>query len=102
MITMSEEFQVAVPPSFLALFVEPGRIKPNQPLAVIRERYGYCEDLASLLVETAKARRAQLGITESDVLARIESGLREGDVVGSAQEAEWVLTRLAELLDWQR
>jgi hypothetical protein len=99
---MSEEFQVIVPPSFLALFVEPGRIKPNQPLAVIRDRYGYCEDLANLLVETAKARQAELGITECDVLGRIETGLREGDVLGSAQEADWVMTRLAELLAWQR
>jgi hypothetical protein len=99
---MSDDFQPIIPPSFLALFVEPGRIKPQQSLAAIRERYGYCEDLASLLVDTSKNRKAQLGITEADVLDRIETGLRGGDVVACEKEAEWVMTRLAEMLGWPR
>ena len=98
---MSEDSQQIIPPSFMQLFVEPGRIKPNRTTAEIRDRYGFCEDLAFMLVDTAKTKQWQLGIDESDVLARIEAGLREGEVLASEQETRWVITRLAELLDWR-
>ena len=99
---MSEDDQLIIPASFSQLYVEPGRIKPSLSTAALRERYGFCEDLAVMLVDTAKTRQWQLGIDESDVLARVEAGLLEGEVLASAAETRWVMTRLAEVLDWRR
>jgi hypothetical protein len=97
---MSDESQIEIPPSFIALFVEPGRIKPSASRAEIQQRYEFCEDLASMLTETAQSRLWELGITESDVLARIRGGLLAGEAGVNATEAEWVTRRLAELLGW--
>lgn len=98
---MSDDNQIEVPPSFIALFVEPGRIKPNAPRAEIQQRYEFCEDLASMLTETAQSRLWELGITEGDVLERIHQGLLAGPVGVNAAEARWVTRRLAELLGWE-
>ena len=92
--------QIVVPPSFIALFVPPGRIRPTEPREHIAQRYELCEDMAQMLTETARARHFDLGITESDVLERIRRGLVHADSVLSLEEAHWVVRRLAELLDW--
>lgn len=97
---MTEESQIVVPRSFIDLFVPPGRIKPTAPREHILERYEFCEDLAQMLVEEARARLFGLGIAESDVLERMLAGLRAGTVVDEAQ-AGWIVRRLAELLDWE-
>jgi hypothetical protein len=86
---MSDDSQIVVPPSFVALFVPPGRLKPVLPREQIAERHELCEDLAQMLVETAQAKRFELGITEDAV----------GGVVDAAV-ARWVTHRLAELLEW--
>ncbi|MET0334521.1 MAG: ATPase with chaperone activity [Rhizobacter sp.] len=95
-----DEHQIEVPPSFIALFVPPGRIKPTASLREIRERYEYCEDLANMLTDTASTKLWQLGVSESDVLERVGQGLQGGQAGVSDTEAEWVLRRLAELLGW--
>lgn len=96
---MSDDSQIVVPPSFVALYVPPGRLKPTLPREQIAERHELCEDLAQMLTETAQLKRFELGITEDDVLVRLHAGLGAGGVV-SADEARWVTCRLAELLDW--
>ena len=98
---MSDESQIEVPPSFIALFVEPGRIKPNASREFIGERYEFCEDLATMLTEPAQSRLWEMGITEADVLERIHDGLLAGQASVNAAEAQWVTCRLAELLGWQ-
>jgi len=98
---MDDESQIQVPPSFIALFLEPGRIKPRASRAHITERYEYCEDLAQLLAQRATELRADLGITPEDVLERMGRGLADGPAGLDAAEARWVATRLAELLGWQ-
>lgn len=97
---MDEESQIQVPPSFIALFVEPGRVKPRASRAHITERYEYCEDLAQLLAQRATEIRADLGITGTDVLERMERGLAEPAAGVDPAEARWVTTRLAEILGW--
>jgi hypothetical protein len=97
---MSEDSQIVVPPSFVALFVPPGRIKPTAGRDEIGARYELCEDLAQMLTETARDKLWQLGITEADVLARMHAGLRGGELGLAAAEAGWVVQRLAELLEW--
>jgi len=97
---MSDDNQIEIPPSFIALFLDPGRTKPNAPHELIAQRYELCEDMACLLTETAKNMQFSLGITEGDVLQRCRQGLRAEGSVFSEQEAEWVIRRLAELLGW--
>lgn len=97
---MSEDSQIVVPPSFVALFVPPGRIKPTAGRDAIAARYELCEDLAQMLTEQASTKKWELGVTEDDVLERFERGLRADGGVVSAAEARWVVRRLAELLGW--
>jgi hypothetical protein len=96
---MSDESQIHIPPSFVALFVPPGRStsagssgpgKPTAARATIAARYEICEDLAHLLTDRAATIRWELGVTPADVLERIQRGLlAEGSGVD-------------ELLEWDR
>jgi len=99
---MSDDSHIVVPPSFIALFVAPGRTRPSASREHIAEHYELCEDLATMLTETARTRLWELGITEADVLERIQRGLPGSGLALSEAETRWVVTRLAELLDWDR
>ncbi len=99
---MSEDSQIVVPPSFIALFIAPGRSRPNAPREEIAARHEHCEDLACLLTEHARTQLWQLGVTEADVLERIHRGLLAGDTALPPAQARWVLCRLAELLEWEQ
>ena len=77
---MSDGNQIIIPPSFVALFVEPGRSKPSATREHIYERYDLCEDLANLLTEQATNKLWELGITEADVLERIYQGLGDDEI----------------------
>ena len=97
---MSETNQLPLPASFVALFVPPGRVKPAAAREEIAARYEFCEDLASALTERASTLLWELGVTEADVLERMQAGLAgEGSALSEA-EARWVVCRLAELLEW--
>ena len=63
-------------------------------------RYELCEDLASMLTETAKDKIFSLGIAEDDVLIQCYRGLAGEGAVVTKPEARWVIHRLAELLEW--
>lgn len=97
---MSEDSQIVVPPSFVALFVPPGRIKPGAPREHIAARHELCEDLAQALTEPAATRQWELGLSEDLVLERMGQGLNAEASGLTAAEARWVLRRLAELLGW--
>ncbi len=97
---MSDESQLVVPPSFIALYVKPGRIKPNASREEIAARYEFCEDLATMLVDHARAKLWELRVTEVDVLQRVRRGLTADQSGVNPVEAEWVIRRLAELLGW--
>ena len=97
---MDEDSQIVIPPSFIALFVPPGRIKPTASRQHMAERYEFCEDLAQMLTETASTKLFELGVAESDVLTRMRSGLLMPGGPVDAAEAGWVVSRLAELLGW--
>lgn len=98
---MSDENQIVVPPSFIALFVEPGRSRPTATREEIASRHEHCEDLANLLTEHASTRLWQLGVAEADVLERFHRGLLAGETALPPAEARWVVCRLAELLGWE-
>lgn len=97
---MSDEYQIEIPQSFIALFLDPGKTKPNASREHIAERYEFCEDLANMLTATAADMQFRLGVTESDVLQRVLAGLGGDAAVVEANEAQWVVCRLAELLNW--
>jgi len=97
---MYEEYQIEIPQSFMALFVESGRHKPNASRDVVAQRYELCEDMASMLTETARSMFISLGITEDDVLIQCYRGLTGSGAVVTGPEAIWVVHRLAELLEW--
>ena len=97
---MSDDNQTLIPPSFIALHVPPGRIKPTLPLQAMAQRYELCEDMAQMLTDTASTMLVTLGITEQDVLQRCRLGLLAEPAVVSADEAGWVVSRLAELMNW--
>jgi hypothetical protein len=97
---MSEESQIEIPPSFLELYLAPGRQKPSLPRAELAARYELCEDMAQMLTETARQMAFSLGITDDDVLTRCLQGLRADPAVVNRAESTWVITRLAELLNW--
>lgn len=92
--------QLQIPDSFMALFLPPGRARPQAPRREIVARYDYCEDLASALVDMADTQRWSLGVSEEAVLERIWRGLAAGQAGVNLAEARWVALRLAELLGW--
>ncbi|MDX9843535.1 MAG: hypothetical protein RBT42_07220 [Aquabacterium sp.] len=96
---MSDEYQIEIPPSFTALHLD-ARKRLTVPLATLRARYELCEDLAQHLTEHCRGIHVEIGVDEQEVLQRCERGLCAPDSVISASEAQWVVTRLAELLGW--
>lgn len=97
---MYEEYQIEIPQSFMALFIDPGRQKPNASRDVVAGRYELCEDMATMLTETAKDKLLSLGIAEDDVLEQCFRGLTGAGAVVTEPEAIWIVRRLAELFDW--
>ena len=97
---MSDENQIEIPPSFMALFIEPGRQKPSASRDEVAARYELCEDMANMLIETASNMFFSLGVTEKSVLVRCHDGLVGENPVVTKQEADWVIRRMAELLGW--
>ena len=97
---MSDDSQIFVPPSFVAVHTLPGRIKPSLPAAELAQRYELCEDLAQMLAPQAGELQARLDAPAHEVLARMGAGLMATPDLVAAPEGVWVLRRLAELLDW--
>jgi len=95
-----DESQLLVPESFAELFTTPGQRKPSIDRATLAEKFELCEDMAQMLTEHASQVLVKLGITEGDVLARMLQGLVAEEGRLSEGEALWVVSRLAELLQW--
>jgi hypothetical protein len=101
---LSDEAYLPLPESFARLYRAPG----GQPFAPrftlparqVHERHEFCEDLAQMLVDTARDKLFELGVAEEHVLERIALGLLADGAPVDAAEARWVVTRLAELLGW--
>ncbi len=98
--TVSDDNQILIPPSFIALYIAPGRTRPSAARREIAERYELCEDMASLLMDTARNRLWELSVDEAAVLQRILRGLRLPASGFSAAQARWIVYRLVELLGW--
>lgn len=93
--------QIEPPQSFMAMYVTPGRDRPNASQEVVLARYEQCEDMACVLVEHAQTLAFKENFSEAEVLARCHRGLLADASHFTAPEAHWVSFRLAELLGWE-
>ena len=99
---MSDDHQIEIPPSFFALYADPRRpYRLREPIGIVRARYEVCEDLATHLIEHARIQAHVEVPSEDEVLRRIHAGLCAAESGVAADEARWVVTRLAELLGWR-
>ena len=96
---MSDDYQIQIPPSFVALYSDRSR-RLTISLQALRQRYDLCEDLANHLVDFAKDVHHGLGVSEDEVLSRCRAGLLEPPAQVEPAEAQWIERRLAELLYW--
>ncbi len=97
---MSDDHQIHIPSSFLALYADLRTRRLREPIGEVRARYEVCEDLATHLVEHARVLAHASAPSEDEVLRRILAGLRAPGSGVTEGEARWVATRLAELLGW--
>ena len=97
---MSNENQIEIPQSFVALFVKPGRLKPDATHEVVLGRYELCEDMACTLTEHAAVLAFKENLSGKEVLQRCHQGLLADALNFSEKESAWVIRRLAELLEW--
>jgi hypothetical protein len=97
---MPDENQIEIPQTFIALFVERGRLQANATQQIVIARYELCEDMACTLVEHAQTMQFDQGLSEAEVLVRCHAALLAEASVITAKEAAWVIFRLAELLSW--
>lgn len=95
---MYDHNQTFVADSFMALFVRSGR--PTATRGEVERRYEFAEDIA-LHVAGMSAMVAVVDKSEQmDALNRCRLGLLVEPAQVSEVEANWVVRRVAELLDW--
>ena len=100
---MSDDNQLEIPQSFIALYLKPGAAKPDASRESIAQRYEFCEDMATMLTQTAQDMLHGQSLSQSHVLQNICTALTvqpPDQSVVSAPEAVWVVHRLAELSGW--
>ena len=94
---MDEQYQITIPPSFMAIYSRNGR--PIETRQTIEARYDLCEDLAAQTAETCQVLQFRDDLSEAEILKGCHAGLQTAGAV-SLQEADWVVSRTAELLGW--
>ena len=96
---MYDDNQIHVPPSFMAVYAD-SRGRLTETADHVRARYELCEDLAGHLVEHAQTLYHVQAPSEAEILLRIHAGLCTDESGVAVAEATWIVTRLAELLNW--
>ena len=92
--------QIEIPPSFSQLFrSHAGRL--TAPATTVLQRYELCEDLACALVEQAQNIYHRGHSDEEAVLLGLHSAIASPAAGLSPAEGQWVILRLAELLQWR-
>jgi hypothetical protein len=98
---VNPDSQQTLPESFVALSRRPGQLKPDLSIGELVARHELCDDFAQMLTEPARAWISDLGLHETDVLARVQAGIRQTGLGLSEAEQHWVLLRLRGLLGWE-
>lgn len=96
---MNQDSQILVPESFIALFRD-ARNRLTATREHLAARYELCEDLATLLTDHCRNVHWRDGVDEGEVLRRCLQGLMVKPASVEPNEAEWVVRRTAELLQW--
>ena len=96
---MDDHHQILVPDSFIALHTTRNG-RPSLPRRELIARYELCEDMATTLTEHCRTIHFRDGVDEAEALRRCHQGLVAEPAVLSAAQAQWVVKRTAELLDW--
>ena len=89
--------QTVVPEAFQALHASHGR--PRLSRAETEARHAACEDIALHTAQFLSERGVEAE-DSSDALGRCLTGLEASDGAASPAEAEWIVRRVAELMDW--
>lgn len=97
---MDDDNQIHVPPSFMAVYTD-ARGRLTDKADAVRTRYELCEDLAGHLVEQAQILYHVQAPSEKEILQRMHAGLCTPESAMAPGEATWIVSRLAELLQWQ-
>lgn len=97
---MDDTCQIDLPESFTALYVRPGRSKPNIPWEDLYARYELCEAMATMLQDTSSRMLHELRITEQVVLERCYLGLCQEGQPFTKPESVWIVRRLAEIINY--
>jgi hypothetical protein len=95
-----DENQTFLPESFSALYRDE-RQRLTEPKEAILGYYELCEDMAQMLVEHCRTVHFRDGVDERQVLERCHAGLVTQGSAFTEPQAEWVIRRTAELLEWQ-
>ena len=96
---MSDDNQTFVAESFIAIYRD-ARQRLTASREAIAARYELCEDMANLMTEHCRTIHFRDGVDEGEVLRRCHQGLLTRPATFEAAEAEWVVRRTAELMDW--
>ena len=96
---MSDDNQTFVAESFIAIYRD-ARQRLTASREAIAARYELCEDMANLMTEHCRTIHFRDGVDEGEVLRRCHQGLLTRPATFEAAEAEWVVRRTAELLEW--
>lgn len=96
---MSNSQHMAVPKSFKVLYGDMDCQSRYTPRNFVANRYELCESTAKMLTGIAEHMLASLSISMEEVLARCHRSLKKGGSVVTECESDWVIRRLAELLD---
>jgi hypothetical protein len=95
---MTQDRQIVVPASFIALYTPAGKARPTVAREWLEDRHDLCEDFATLLASQVKEKVWTLGITQEDALERVARALETPPLEMNHAESTWVMTRLHEIL----
>jgi len=96
---MYDDNQTFVPDSFIELYQDArGRLTIGKPeLAAL---YEFSEDMAQLLVDQCQLIHHRDGVDEDQILTRCFAGLVAEPTSLAPPQAQWIVRRSAELLQW--
>ena len=97
---MYEPNQIVIPDAFMALYCVNGR--PVATRESVEARYDLCEDMALQMTEFCSAIEFKEDLSHDEVLRRCHAGLLAAESAVTPEEAGWIVSRTAELLNWSR
>lgn len=95
---MYEINQTIIPDAFLLLYSKNGQ--PTATREVVEARHDLCEDMAAQMTTLCASLEHKHDLSQEEVLRRCWMGLLQDGSGVEPPEANWVVARTAELLQW--